>query len=605
MKKSLSKFHSFLAKSLMQLGHANKALSVLDAASGLAPQHANLYFMAGNLLAQKKNLGKAAHAYRQAISLNSAVESYHLKLAHALIGEGQSEPAIASLKEALLIEPRNMISARTLGFQYQKTGQLDEAEKMFRRVLTKHPSAPVVTRALADVLDYQGKNAEAIALLNGELARNNNQADLHDRLGRILAMTGQLNAADTAFEQAKIIDCENLSADSAPFDTAELAVQEIERFCDEKANTAVDIQQCLRVLTRPGADGWAHDVIKILASEPQKLAPGDESWPVGRNRADYTHISVTPRPGTENNPQISIIIPVYEVGQDKWLRECIESILIQDRGEDWAEIIVVDDGSKSPVGGDIAKEYGPRVRYHYNSPNLGLLPNHNNCLNMARGDFIHFVHQDDLVEPGFYDAVLDPMLKQDDIVASFSGWKNVDANGNISGLRRIERLQAGCYPNLLQRLGVTTCLMFPAIIVRRSAYEKVGGFSPSFGFIFDLDMWARLAALGPVWYEPRPLAIYRGHDGSATHTFSKLEQLIDRMRVRGRILSNLPPSLRYTTARTGFDILLQICWWSLLVEPDKFEDADLKRTLDFLTQNWTTKEQKNRIEKSILQRRVC
>lgn len=147
-------------------------------------------------------------------------------------------------------------------------------------------------------------------------------------------------------------------------------------------------------------------------------------------------------------------------------------------------------------------------------------------------------------------------------------------------------------------------MMFPSIIVRRSAYEKVGGFSPSFGFIFDLDMWARLAALGPVWNEPRPLAIYRGHDGSATHTFSKQEHLIDRMRVRGRILSNLAPSERYTTARTAFDILLQICWRAILVETSKFEGADLKETLDFLTQNWATKEQQDRMEKSILERQL-
>jgi glycosyltransferase involved in cell wall biosynthesis len=291
------------------------------------------------------------------------------------------------------------------------------------------------------------------------------------------------------------------------------------------------------------------------------------------------------------------------VGQEKWLRECIESILAQDRGQGWAEIVVVDDGSQSPMGRNIAQSYAPRVKYRYNSTNLGLIPNHNHCLDIARGEYIHFVHQDDRIEPGFYDAVLDPMVARDDIVASFSSWKHIDHNGDFSGQWPIENTKAGIHKNLLHRLGFTTCMMFPSIIVRRSAYEKVGGFSPSFGFIFDVDMWSRLAAFGPVWNEPKPLASYRRHDGSATHTFSKLEQSVDRMRLRERILANLPHSARYDTARIAFDNLFQISWRSLL-EAKNMNDTDLERACAFLTQNWATQDQRQKITAFIKQARL-
>lgn len=72
--------------------------------------------------------------------------------------------------------------------------------------------------------------------------------------------------------------------------------------------------------------------------------------------------------------------------------------------------------------------------------------------------------------------------------------------------------------------------------------------------------------------------------------------------MRGRNLSNLAPSARNTTARTAFDILLQICWREILVETTKFEAAGLKEILDFLTQNWATKKQKDSLVKSILER---
>ena len=58
--------------------------------------------------------------------------------------------------------------------------------------------------------------------------------------------------------------------------------------------------------------------------------------------------------------------------------------------------------------------------------------------------------------------------------------------------------------------------MTPCIVVRRSVYEELGGFDDRLACAEDWEMWVRLAARFPVYYEERPLACYRLHDDSNT-----------------------------------------------------------------------------------------
>src|SRR5207253_1107621 len=49
----------------------------------------------------------------------------------------------------------------------------------------------------------------------------------------------------------------------------------------------------------------------------------------------------------------------------------------------------------------------------------------------------------------------------------------------------------------------------------RSTYERLGGFDLRFALALeDLEMWVRIAAHYPVWYEPDSLACYRERPGS-------------------------------------------------------------------------------------------
>jgi hypothetical protein len=55
------------------------------------------------------------------------------------------------------------------------------------------------------------------------------------------------------------------------------------------------------------------------------------------------------------------------------------------------------------------------------------------------------------------------------------------------------------------------------MVVRREVYERLGGFDQRIAYYGeDWEMWVRIAAHYPVWYEVEPLALYRVHSASLT-----------------------------------------------------------------------------------------
>ena len=88
----------------------------------------------------------------------------------------------------------------------------------------------------------------------------------------------------------------------------------------------------------------------------------------------------------------SVVIPVYNV--DKYLEECVNSILSQSYGD--FEVILVDDGSKdkSPEICDRFSEVDNRV-IAIHKTNGGVCSARNSGIEAAKGDYIFFTNGDD------------------------------------------------------------------------------------------------------------------------------------------------------------------------------------------------------------------
>jgi glycosyltransferase involved in cell wall biosynthesis len=402
-----------------------------------------------------------------------------------------------------------------------------------------------------------------------------------DRLGYLLAERGRWDDATAAYNCA--LDRRKalfgFTGDVPPADQG----------------TAADGELCA-MLARLGARYWSERLMVLFDRQaPTDLELPDTWWPIGSAFPYRPKVDVPRRAMhiSRSRPLLSVMIPVYNVADSHWLKACLESVLMQDKVFDSAEIIVVDDASASDTARGIVNEFGGRVRYQRNRDNLGLVGNHNYCIEQARGEFLHFLHQDDTVEPGFYDAVLEPMLADERLVAAFTHNRYIDARGNQRGTGDPPRPQLGVLPDWYIRLSLEIRIQFPSIVVRRKTYEKVGGFYPGRRFSFDWDLWNRVAASGPVWYDPRPLANYRVHQESATFGFREKERVVDAMQTVANMVQLVPTEERAAVAEMGMYKFF-FRYWRLITGLESSADSDGKRELaEFFLDGWATPQQKH------------
>lgn len=251
-------------------------------------------------------------------------------------------------------------------------------------------------------------------------------------------------------------------------------------------------------------------------------------------------------------PFWSVMIPVYR--PDGYLSEALQSVLDQAPGPDEMQIMVVDDcPADTEVENRIRAIGGERIEFFKNPKNLGLAGNWNHCIELARGKWIHILHHDDRVYPGFYETLRQMIEKHPDAGAAVCGNDFLDSQGApLDFGDRTLHPEAGPLPDAVATLAEKNLLQCPAVVVQRSTYDAIGGFDARFVFAVDWEMWVRIAARFPVLYHPQILASYRVHPSSETSSLAKSGETVrDCFRAIDRFSTYLPPSRRRTLRRTA------------------------------------------------------
>src|SRR5579871_1231224 len=124
-------------------------------------------------------------------------------------------------------------------------------------------------------------------------------------------------------------------------------------------------------------------------------------------------------------PLFSVMIPTYNCSN--YLREALLSVLAQDLGPEKMQIEVVDDHSTDADVRALVEELGKgRVGYYQQERNVGSLRNFETCLNRSKGEWVHLLHGDDLVKPGFYKEITSLFDQFPQAGAAFTGYLHVD-----------------------------------------------------------------------------------------------------------------------------------------------------------------------------------
>jgi glycosyltransferase involved in cell wall biosynthesis len=224
---------------------------------------------------------------------------------------------------------------------------------------------------------------------------------------------------------------------------------------------------------------------------------------------------IYPLPSKENRPLWSVMIPTYNCAN--YLRETLTNVLAQDPGPELMHIEVIDDHSTKDDPAAVVAELGKgRVKFYQQPQNVGVPRNFDTCLQRSRGHLVHILHGDDIVLEGFYKKMQQAFTIQPDLGAAFCRQLFIDEEGRQTAISDLEQNESGILSNWLERLASEQRIMTPSIVVRREAYEKLGGFDQRLRCSEDWEMWVRIAANYPIWYEVEPLAAYRMHTNSNT-----------------------------------------------------------------------------------------
>jgi hypothetical protein len=119
------------------------------------------------------------------------------------------------------------------------------------------------------------------------------------------------------------------------------------------------------------------------------------------------------------------------------------------------------------------------------------------------------------VLPGFYD-LLRKAVECSNAGAIFCRHAVVSSKGHRIQLSELHREFPGLLDDWHAKITAQQLIQCAAIAVRRSVYERLGGFLPHLRFVPDWEMWQRIASQFPFCFEPSILACYRVHQNSAT-----------------------------------------------------------------------------------------
>ena len=184
-------------------------------------------------------------------------------------------------------------------------------------------------------------------------------------------------------------------------------------------------------------------------------------------------------------PLVSVIMNCFN--GEKYLREAIDSVLAQTY-QNW-ELIFWDNQS-TDSSAEIVKSYDdPRIYYFYAPQHTLLYEARNYAIERSKGEFLAFLDVDDWWEPNKLSLQV-PFFEDETVGLVCGNYEVFYEDSKWSRSQWKDEKPSGFILNELledYHIGLLT------IMIRRSTFEKLGGFDSRYHVIGDFDISLRLA----------------------------------------------------------------------------------------------------------------
>lgn len=201
-------------------------------------------------------------------------------------------------------------------------------------------------------------------------------------------------------------------------------------------------------------------------------------------------------------PRVLIVLPTLGT-RPEYLEKCLTSITTQDV---LADIMIV-----SPDRPDMRE-----IAARFNATHLTDPGSQTKAVNLGVGaaqphhEFVNWLGDDDLLEPGSLTAVTAALDLNPKAVVAYGACRYIDENDAELWISK-----AGPWADRILKWG-PDLIPQPGMLVRTTAWHQVGGLDESFRFAFDLDLLLKLQKLGQLIDVGQVVSSFRWHADSLT-----------------------------------------------------------------------------------------
>jgi glycosyltransferase involved in cell wall biosynthesis len=219
------------------------------------------------------------------------------------------------------------------------------------------------------------------------------------------------------------------------------------------------------------------------------------------------------------DPLVSILIPAY---RPRFFAAALASARAQSYSA--LEIVVGDDSPGDEIAREVEKASDARIRYERHAPALGFAGNFTRAWQLARGEYVKFLNDDDLLAPDCVARLVAALRAHPQASLATSRRTVIDADGKplpdeaaTAPLAPRDRIMDGMGLGRFLVLTSINRIGEPStVLIRKSALELEGESLFRWGendyeCLADLSMWLRLLAKGPACWIAEPLSSYRYH----------------------------------------------------------------------------------------------
>lgn len=217
----------------------------------------------------------------------------------------------------------------------------------------------------------------------------------------------------------------------------------------------------------------------------------------------------------------SVIIPVYN-GQE-YLADALQTV--SDQVRPVKEIVVIDDGSNPPI--TIPKQFQRLPITLVRTANQGLGRARNLAASFCSGEYLALLDCDDLWHPYKIACQEDVLDAHAHAVLCYSHIRYFPE----PSVRTLPRYPSGKRSEQLSELWKRNYIVPSSVMVRRTAWLRVGGGDPFLSGVADWELWWRLAHLGPFICVSQPLTYYRLHPAQMTKNLYRMLREESRAKV--------------------------------------------------------------------------